>query len=142
MFNNFTPKQIIMYIIAMYILKYVLYFIADYYENYKYPEEERVYKYTNNFTLMNKILDTGKNIMISTGLMNDNTTEGFQTYQQCRDLGYSKEFCVQTPISVFGPAGCMCRDGSMGATYPGLRGGCLCNTSGVMKNVGFHGVHF
>lgn len=52
--------------------------------------------------------------------------EGFQTFQQCRDLGYSKEFCIQTPTSVFGPAGCMCPDGSMGFVYPGLRGQCLC----------------
>lgn len=53
--------------------------------------------------------------------------EPFQTYNQCRNLGYSKEFCVQTPSSVFGPAGCMCPDGTMGQTYPGLRGGCMCH---------------
>ena len=51
--------------------------------------------------------------------------EGFQTFDQCRGLGYSKEFCVQTPVSVFGPAGCMCPDGSMGFAYPGLRGQCM-----------------
>jgi len=53
-------------------------------------------------------------------------SEGFQTFDQCRGLGYSKEFCVQTPVSVFGPAGCMCPDGSMGFAYPGLRGQCMC----------------
>ena len=54
-------------------------------------------------------------------------SEGFQTFNQCRGLGYSKEFCIQTPVSVFGPAGCMCPDGSMGKIYPGLRGHCMCN---------------
>lgn len=54
--------------------------------------------------------------------------EGFQTFDQCRGLGYSKEFCVQTPVSVFGPAGCMCPDGSMGFAYPGLRGQCMCQS--------------
>jgi hypothetical protein len=57
--------------------------------------------------------------------------ETFQTFQQCRNLGYSKEFCVQTPTSLFGPAGCMCPDGSMGFVYPGLRGQCLCNHYGL-----------
>lgn len=52
--------------------------------------------------------------------------EGFQTYEQCRNLGYSKEFCVQTPTNLFGPAGCVCPDGSIGQVYPGLRGQCLC----------------
>ena len=56
-------------------------------------------------------------------------SEGFQTFDQCRGLGYSKEFCVQTPVSVFGPAGCMCPDGSMGFAYPGLRGHCMCYDS-------------
>lgn len=58
-----------------------------------------------------------------------NYAEPFQTYDQCRNLGYSKSFCVQTPTSVFGPAGCMCPDGSMGQVYPGLRGGCMCHNS-------------
>ena len=57
------------------------------------------------------------------------TNEGFQTYNQCRGLGYSKEFCVQTPTSIFGPAGCMCPDGSMGFVFPGLRGECLCSSN-------------
>ena len=53
--------------------------------------------------------------------------EGFQTFDQCRALGYTKSFCTQTPVSVFGPAGCMCPDGSMGKIYPGLRGECMCD---------------
>ena len=53
--------------------------------------------------------------------------EGFMSYNQCLASGYTKEFCVQTPVSVFGPAGCMCPDGSIGMIHPGLRGECLCS---------------
>lgn len=53
--------------------------------------------------------------------------EGFMNYNECRNEGYSKEFCVQTPTSVLGPAGCLCPDGSHGITHPGLRGECLCS---------------
>lgn len=66
-------------------------------------------------------------VIVAVKLYNLSRTEGFQTYNQCRGLGYSKEFCVQTPTSVFGPAGCMCPDGSMGFIFPGLRGQCLCS---------------
>ena len=118
--NKFSAKEIVMYMVLIYILKYVLYYIADYYDNYKYSDNEKVYRYTSEFTLMNKVLS------FFNRLFGRKDEEGFQTYGQCRNLGYSKEFCVQTPVSVFGPAGCMCQDGRMGFTYPGLRGGCLC----------------
>ena len=49
------------------------------------------------------------------------------TYDECREQGYSKEFCIQTPTLYFGPAGCMCPDGSQGIIHPGLRGECLCS---------------
>lgn len=49
------------------------------------------------------------------------------TYDECRAQGYSKEFCVQTPTLYYGPAGCMCPDGSQGIIHPGLRGECLCS---------------
>lgn len=65
-------------------------------------------------------------IIFTVSLYYTNQKEGFQTYEQCRNLGYSKEFCVQTPSSIFGPAGCVCPDGSYGRIYPGLRGQCLC----------------
>lgn len=58
------------------------------------------------------------------------TQEAFMnipTYDECRASGYSKEFCVQTPTLYFGPAGCMCPDGSQGIIHPGLRGECLCS---------------
>lgn len=54
-------------------------------------------------------------------------SEGFATYDECRAKGYSKEFCVQTPTSLLGPAGCVCEDGSIGIIHPGLRGECLCS---------------
>jgi hypothetical protein len=56
------------------------------------------------------------------------TREGFQTYQQCIDSGFTKEFCVQTPSSVFGlgPGTCMCDDGTIGRYLPGFRGQCVC----------------
>ena len=53
--------------------------------------------------------------------------EGFTSFARCRAQGYSKEFCVQTPVSVWGPAGCQCPDGSRGIIHPGLRGECLCS---------------
>ena len=55
------------------------------------------------------------------------TQEGLTSYNRCRANGYTKAFCVQTPVSVFGPAGCMCPDGSIGRIHPGLRGECLCS---------------
>lgn len=79
---------------------------------------------------MLKYLILGSLILLVMFCMNTmKNTEGFQTFNQCRGLGYSKEFCIQTPTSVFGPAGCMCPDGSMGFVYPGLRGRCLCTRS-------------
>ena len=53
--------------------------------------------------------------------------EGFRNYAECRRDGYTKEFCLQTPTSIWGPAGCMCPDGSRGIIHPGLRGECLCS---------------
>lgn len=128
---NLKPKELVLYLIIVYILRYVIYFILDYVENYGYKKEEQDHSKLQQFNLMNKIIDGGKNILVNTGLI-ENNKEGFQTYQQCRNLGYSKEFCVQTPTSVFGPAGCMCPDGTIGATYPGLRGGCLCSNNNIM----------
>ena len=60
---------------------------------------------------------------VSVGKLN----EGFETYSSCIAKGYTKEFCVQTPTSVWGPAGCLCPDGSRGIIFPGLRGECLCS---------------
>lgn len=55
--------------------------------------------------------------------------EGFNTmpsYQTCINNGYTKEFCSQTPTSMFGPNTCLCNNGSMGYLLPGFRGRCVC----------------
>jgi hypothetical protein len=54
-------------------------------------------------------------------------TSGIGSYQECIDKGYTKEFCLQTPSSVFGPSSCLCNNGSMGYLLPGFRGHCVCN---------------
>lgn len=74
-------------------------------------------------------------LLLSIGLVaylyfNRNINETFMnipTYDECREKGYTKEFCVQTPTLYFGPAGCLCPDGSQGIVHPGLRGECLCS---------------
>lgn len=48
------------------------------------------------------------------------------SYVDCRQQGYSKEFCVKTPASVIGTDGCQCEDGSLGFIMPGFRGQCVC----------------
>ena len=55
------------------------------------------------------------------------TVEGLNTYQQCRQAGYSKEFCVTKPTAFYGPSSCMCPDGTIGNILPGFRGACICN---------------
>lgn len=52
------------------------------------------------------------------------TVEGLNTtYQQCRQAGYTKEFCLETPL----PHKCKCSDGTIGIILPGFRGECICN---------------
>jgi hypothetical protein len=126
LFGKFTLSEIIKYTFIVFILKIIIYGIVDYLDNYKYPEEERKYKYINKYL---NLYNNGVNYLSNMVGSGSNIEEGFQTYQQCRDLGYSKEFCVQTPVSLFGPAGCMCPNGQMGKVYPGLRGGCLCSNN-------------
>jgi hypothetical protein len=47
-------------------------------------------------------------------------------YNDCRNKGFSKEFCVQTPISVVGPGQCRCDDGNIGQYIPGFGSQCIC----------------
>jgi len=56
------------------------------------------------------------------------TQEGFTSskYDSCRAKGFSKEFCVQTPISAYGPSSCLCEDGRLGRFIPGFGGECVC----------------
>jgi hypothetical protein len=53
--------------------------------------------------------------------------EGYTSFSRCRAQGYTKEFCLQTPTTLWGPAGCTCPDGRAGIIHPGLRGECLCS---------------
>ena len=59
-------------------------------------------------------------------LKKDIATEGMTNYNKCRGQGFSKEFCVQTPTSVFGPSICQCDDGQLGQYLPGFQGECVC----------------
>ena len=56
--------------------------------------------------------------------------EGFffppPSYSVCRDQGYTKEFCVQTPVAQWGPGVCRCPSGEVGMITPGFRGQCIC----------------
>jgi hypothetical protein len=53
--------------------------------------------------------------------------EGFSlAFNKCRAKGYSKEFCVQTPTTHFGPGACRCLNGALGRRYPGFGGKCVC----------------
>ena len=55
------------------------------------------------------------------------------SYADCISKGYSKAFCVQTPVSVMGPSTCTCPDGNIGTIMPGFRGGCICNKNGMLR---------
>jgi hypothetical protein len=54
--------------------------------------------------------------------------EGFSSskFDSCRAKGYSKDFCVQTPTSAYGPSSCLCEDGKLGRFVPGFGGKCVC----------------
>ena len=52
--------------------------------------------------------------------------EGF-SYNDCRSKGFSKEFCVTTPIAAQGTGICLCDNGSVGLQMPGFGGACVCN---------------
>jgi hypothetical protein len=56
--------------------------------------------------------------------------EGFfyspPSFSDCRAQGYTKEFCLQTPVSVLGPNACQCPLGEVGMVIPGFRGECIC----------------
>ena len=59
--------------------------------------------------------------------------EGFQggSYNECINKGFTKEFCVQTPVSVLGPGYCLCRNGLLGFRQPGFQGRCVCADDNV-----------
>ena len=51
--------------------------------------------------------------------------EGF-SYTDCRNKGFTSEFCVQTPIAAAGVGTCLCDDGTIGLQLPGFGGDCVC----------------
>jgi len=58
--------------------------------------------------------------------------EGFfspPSFADCRADGFTKEFCVQTPLSApwLGPDVCRCPSGELGRRLPGFRGECVCS---------------
>lgn len=54
--------------------------------------------------------------------------EGFassqQTYLECINNGYTKEFCSQNNL----PSTCLCPDGTIGKILPGFQGKCVCGS--------------
>ena len=66
-------------------------------------------------------------LIVAAVLVLSPTREGFSSsFNKCRAKGYSKEFCVQTPTTHFGPAACRCPNGMLGQRYPGFGGKCVC----------------
>ena len=51
--------------------------------------------------------------------------EGF-SYNDCRNKGFTSEFCVQTPIATAGVGTCLCDNGDIGIQLPGFGGECVC----------------
>ena len=50
--------------------------------------------------------------------------EGF-SFTQCMNRGFTKEFCVQTPVSYGGPSSCRTPDGHLGQVLAGWGGKCI-----------------
>lgn len=52
--------------------------------------------------------------------------EGFDDFNTCLNKGFTKEFCVQTPVSFGGPNICRCENGMLGQIIPGWISQCIC----------------
>lgn len=89
-----------------------------------------IMKIKNNiFTILLAIIIITLLILyIYTEFMSKYNEEGLTNFSDCRAQGYSKEFCIATPVATYGPGTCMCDNGSIGRVLPGFRGGCICNT--------------
>ena len=48
------------------------------------------------------------------------------SYNDCLSKGFTKEFCVQTPMAGNVVGTCICENGSIGLLMPGFRGECIC----------------
>ena len=53
--------------------------------------------------------------------------ESFSDFQDCRNKGFTKEFCQINPY----PDICQCSNGSLGRIIPGFKGKCLCLNNNV-----------
>lgn len=53
--------------------------------------------------------------------------ESFSDFQDCRNKGFTKEFCQINPY----PDTCQCSNGSLGRIVPGFKGKCLCFNNNV-----------
>ena len=58
---------------------------------------------------------------------------GSKNYVDCRNSGFTKEFCLQTPNSL-STNSCMCPDGQLGKIMPGFKGKCVCTTDSFSDN--------
>ena len=67
-------------------------------------------------------------------IINKNKKESFSDYQNCRSMGFTKEFCVMNPPF---PNNCLCKDGTIGIILPGYKGECVCNKSSNILNPRF-----
>ena len=59
---------------------------------------------------------------------------GSSDYVDCRNSGFTKEFCLKTPITNGSPSSCMCDNGQLGQRLPGFKGKCVCNTDSYQAN--------
>lgn len=68
-------------------------------------------------------------LIVLINLFNAKKCEGFENtenYNSCLSKGFTKEFCLQTPSSMFFPGTCRCENGSVGYYLPGFGGKCMC----------------
>ena len=52
--------------------------------------------------------------------------EGFNNFNTCLNKGFTKEFCIQTPVSFRGSNICRCNNGMLGQIIPGWITQCIC----------------
>lgn len=57
-------------------------------------------------------------------ILRTTSQEGF-SFSQCMNKGFTKEFCLQTPVSYGGPAVCRNADGQLGQVLAGWGGQCI-----------------
>ena len=48
-------------------------------------------------------------------------------YLSCRNKGYTKAFCLQSPYARYPMFQCTCRNGLLGQRLPGIRRRCSCD---------------